>query len=114
MWEICESYGKKKGGPWECYYVNNFYGWEAERVVAVTTGDNILEVASRAKTELILILAEPEKEEHKKSYQRFQVVVKAAVAEGQVDLQVSESENNNNNNNNNSSHNIINKKLNTI
>ena len=83
------------------------------------------------KGELILILAEPEEEDSKKFYQRFQVVIKAAAAEGQVDLQVSESENDitimimittrimitikimitiNNDSNNN----IINNKLNTI
>ena len=68
MKEICESHGKEKGGPWECYYNDNFYGWEAERVVVVTTGVDFLEMATRAKTELILILAEPEEEEYKKSY----------------------------------------------
>ena len=58
MKKICESHGKKKGGPWESYNAGNFYGWEAERVVAVTTGrGNIPEQATRAKTELILILA---------------------------------------------------------
>ena len=51
MIEICKSHGKKKGGLWECYDVNNFCGWEAERVVAVTTGLGFLEMASRAKTE---------------------------------------------------------------
>ena len=34
----------------------NFYGWEAERVVVVTTGRNffIVELAMKAKTKLIL------------------------------------------------------------
>ena len=56
MIEICESHGKEKGGPWECYHAGDFYGWEAERVVAVTTGCRfiIVELAMRAKTELIL------------------------------------------------------------
>ena len=86
MKEVCENHGKEKGGPWECYQAGDFYGWEAERVVAVTTGlDTFLEMATRAKTELILILAEPEREEYKKSYQRFQVVIKAAEDEGLVD-----------------------------
>ena len=49
MKEICESHGKEKGGPWECYNAGNFFGWEAERVVAVTTGGvDILEGATRA------------------------------------------------------------------
>ena len=93
MEEICESQGKEKGGPWECYDPFNFYGWEAERVVVVTTGLNFLEIITRAKTELILILAEPVEEEYKKSYQRFQVMIKAAADEGLVDLEVIESEN---------------------
>ena len=93
MKDVCESHGKEKGGPWECYNVDNFFGWEAERVVVVTTGYNILEMATRAKRELILILAEPEKEEYKKSYQRFQLVIKAAEDDGLVDLKVIEIEN---------------------
>ena len=53
MKDICESHGKEKGGPWECYEANNFFGWEAERVVAVTTGWRfiIVELAMRAKTD---------------------------------------------------------------
>ena len=90
--EICESHGKEKGGPWECYEAQDFYGWEAERVVAVTSGGgDILEMATRAKRELILILAE---EEEEMFYEETQVAIKAAEDEGLVDLQVSESENN--------------------
>ena len=51
-----------------CYEANNFFGWEAERVVAVTTGFYILEEASRAKTELILIFAKREREVFKDDY----------------------------------------------
>ena len=25
---------KEAGGPWDCYQAYNFFGWEAERVVA--------------------------------------------------------------------------------
>jgi len=90
MKEICESHKKEKGGPWECYDAVNFYGWEAERVVAVTTGWNTLEMTTRAKRELILILAKPEKEIDKK---KRQVIIKAAADEGLLDLQVIKSEN---------------------
>ena len=86
MIEICKSQGKENGGPWKCYDVYNFFGWEAERVVVVTTGGNILEMATRARTELLLLLAEPEKEEFKKSYRKFPVVIKAAEDEGLVDV----------------------------
>ena len=94
MIEICESHGKEKGGPWECYNAENFFGWEAERVVAVTTGvASFLEMTTRAKRELILILVEPEREEDREWYQRIQVAIKAAEDVGLVDLQVRESEN---------------------
>ena len=33
MIEICKSQGKENGGPWKCYDVYNFFGWEAQRVV---------------------------------------------------------------------------------
>ena len=84
MKEICESHGKEKGGPWECYHAQNFYGWEAERVVVVTTGLGfILEMATRAKTELILILA---------TEGSFQENIKRAANEGLVDFKVIEKE----------------------
>ena len=51
---------KEAGGPWDCYHAYHFYGWEAERVVAVTSGHNIMELITRAKTHLIVILVEAE------------------------------------------------------
>ena len=87
MGEICKSHGKEKGGPWECYDVLNFYGWEAERVVAVTTGwGAMLEMATRAKTELILIIDTERNLSLKET-------VKAAAEEGLVDLKVIERKN---------------------
>ena len=85
MKEICESHGKEKGGPWECYNTMNFFGWEAERVVVVTTGWNILEMITRAATELILILFAPTT--------HFQKKIKAAANRGLVDVEVIEREN---------------------
>ena len=85
MTEICESHGKEKGGPWECYYSVNFYGWEAERVVVVTHGFNILEMVTRAKTELILILVTP--------ITHIKENIKAAANKGLVDVEVNEREN---------------------
>ena len=81
-----ESHGKEEDGPWECYIGDNFFGWEAERVVVVTIGVDILEMTTRAKTELILIIA---KEGSVKEY------IKAAAEEGLVALEVIESENEN-------------------
>jgi len=86
MKEICESHGKEKGGPWECYNAGNFFGWEAEKVVAVTTGLDILEQATRAKIELILIIAKPH-------YPRVRKNLEAAAEEGLIDVEVIESEN---------------------
>ena len=40
-----------------CFFAGNFYGWEAERVVAVTNGINTMEQISRARTHLSVILA---------------------------------------------------------
>ena len=49
MKEISESHGKEMGGPWECFDA----GWEAERVVTVTTrGSWILEQATNARQNL--------------------------------------------------------------
>ena len=59
MKDICKSNGKKKGGAWECYYAGKFFGWETNQVVAVTIGSGKnLEMATRAKTNLIIILVE--------------------------------------------------------
>ena len=79
MKEICKSHWKEKGGPWECYKAHNFFGWEAERVVAVTTGGYyMLKEATRAKTELILIIA---------AEGRFKEIIMAAANEGLVDVE---------------------------
>ena len=56
--KLVEEQGKHAGGPWDCYEVYNFYGWEAERVVAVTDGGYIMELITRAKTQLSVILVE--------------------------------------------------------
>ena len=66
MDDICESYGKRFGGLWECYNVNGFYGWEADKVVVVTCGTgSTLEEVTRVRTQLILILVESEDEDFK-------------------------------------------------
>ena len=48
--------GKEAGGPWECYNADKFFGSEAERVVAVTGGERIMELITRARTHLCVIL----------------------------------------------------------
>ena len=95
MVQICESHGKEKGGPWECYDAANFYGWEAEKVVAVTTGWNILEKATRAKTELILITELTGRRRRQSVYYKnIQEKIEAASDVGLVDVDVIESRNN--------------------
>ena len=59
MIEICKSHGKEKGGPWECYHAFNFFGWEAERVVAVTNGYDMMEMITRARTHLAFLPCPP-------------------------------------------------------
>ena len=55
---MVKEQGKEAGGPWECYRAWDYYGWEAERVVAVTDGIHIMEVMTRARTHLSVILVE--------------------------------------------------------
>ena len=53
--QLVMSQGKKAGGPWEYYHSLGFNGAEAERVVVVTSGGDILEEITRAKTQLAII-----------------------------------------------------------
>ena len=90
MKEICESQGKEKGGAWECYDADHFFGWEAEKVVGVTSEHNILEMITRAKTELVIILAEPRedyKKHHMQFYARLQKNIMDAAHKGLIDLE---------------------------
>ena len=118
MIKICENHGKEKGGPWECYktgWYDNAPSWRDKRVVAVTTGReayicanrdpqvssnyplppilSLLDGASRAKTKLVLILAESKKQEYQNCYTRLKKNIKAAAVKGLVDVEVIESEN---------------------
>ena len=87
MIEICESNGKKKGGPWECYFAYNFFGWEADRVVAVTVGGNrTLEMMTRAKTQLIVILVDCVDCDSRRFYKNSQKHFQDAAAKGLVEL----------------------------
>ena len=90
MEEICESNGKEKGGAWECYDSQDFYGWESNNVVAATVGINTLEMATRAKTQLFLILVEPENELWKKDYTKYQKQFQAAADKELVKLGANE------------------------
>ena len=93
MREICKSNGKEEGGSWECYHAVGFYGWQAETIVSVTTGVHSLEMATRAKTRLIVILVEAEWVARKKFYAECQKHFQAAADKGLVELSVSASAN---------------------
>ena len=57
MSEMVKKQGKEEGGPWDCYDAGDFYGWEAERVVAWGNRySSILEIITSACTHLAVIL----------------------------------------------------------
>ena len=58
MMKMVINQGKEAGGPWECFRAHNIFGWEADRVVAVTVGDNIMELITRARTHLYVIMVD--------------------------------------------------------
>ena len=49
---------QKEGGPWKGNSAGNFYGWEANKIVAVTSGESVMELITRAQTCLCVILVE--------------------------------------------------------
>ena len=54
--KLAKEQGKEAGGAWECYHAEDFFGWEAEKVVAVTDGRRIMELITRARTHLSVLL----------------------------------------------------------
>ena len=72
---IVKEQGKEAGGPWECYRAWDYYGWEAERVVAVTDGDHIMELITRARTHLSVILVEENNNDYANTKEYFQQAV---------------------------------------
>ena len=57
MREIVKTQGKDMGGPWDCYEAHEFFGSEADRVVAVIDGFYMMEMITRARIRLAVILA---------------------------------------------------------
>ena len=47
--------GKAEGGPWDCFFAFKYYGWETEKVVAVGTGQFIMESITRSEYLICLI-----------------------------------------------------------
>ena len=55
--EIVKKQGKDMGGPWDCYGADEFFGSEADRVIAVIDGFYMMEMITRARIRLAVILA---------------------------------------------------------
>ena len=53
-----EEHLNRAGGSWDCHEARNFFGWEAENVVAVISGGYTLEQITRARTRLFVVLVE--------------------------------------------------------
>ena len=56
--KLARDQGKESGGTWDRFDAGNFYGWEAEIVVAVTGGFNIMELITRARNMVAVIVVE--------------------------------------------------------
>ena len=54
--EPIEKWMKAAGAHWDCYDAMNFYGWEDQRVVIATGGLRLMELITRAKTKLYILL----------------------------------------------------------
>ena len=88
MRAICRAMTKKEGGPWESYNPLDCTGWEADKVVVVTSGDGRpLEMVTRAKTHLVLILV---KGRMGRFYEVWQKNLEKAADSGLVDLGLSD------------------------
>ena len=49
---------KESGVPWEIYPIYHFYGWEADKVIVMTSGQDVMELITRAKVELAVIIVD--------------------------------------------------------
>ena len=49
---------KEEGSRWKCYNADNYYGWEADNIVAVSTGSSILEMITRARNRLCVVMVD--------------------------------------------------------
>ena len=47
---------KAAGAHWDCYYSEDFTGWEADNIVVLTFGSKIMELITRARCQLSFIL----------------------------------------------------------
>ena len=47
---------KAAGADWDCYHGDNFFGWEADQVMVVAGAAFLMEMITRAKTMLYVLL----------------------------------------------------------
>ena len=80
LYDMAEEHCEEKGGAWNSHQATNFYGWEADKVVALTDGASIMELITRAKTHLcvFLVAADDDNNHYVKTKAHFQ----QAVAQG--------------------------------
>ena len=77
-----ESIEKMVKAQRNCFFVGNFYGWEAERVVAVTNRINTMEQITRARTHLSVILAGEDVEDvYEESKKYFELAAEQGLIE---------------------------------
>ena len=86
MQKMVREQGKETGGAWDCYYAYNFYGWEADRVVAVTNGGNLMELITRAKTHLCVILVEGDQWDVAHHYAKTKADFQQATEQGLAEM----------------------------
>ena len=71
--KVIAAQGKEKGGPWNLYQAKKFYGCESDRVVVFVGFDShVLEMITRARSQVILILYETFNGNYKKMQDIFQ------------------------------------------
>ena len=54
--EPIEKWKKVAGAHWDCYNAGNFFGWEDEQVIIVIDGGELVEMITRAKSMLYIVL----------------------------------------------------------
>ena len=63
--------GGEEGSQWKCYNADNFYGWEADNIVAVSTGVSILEMITRARNHLCVVMVDSKLKSTSLGYNEF-------------------------------------------
>ena len=56
--EPIEKWMKAAGADWDGSNTSSFYGWEDDTVVVVTDGSHMMELLTRARTKIVIILVE--------------------------------------------------------